>query len=55
MATGTGKTRVAMAIIDALLRQNRAQKVLFLADRKALRDQAWNKGFLEFFSNATII
>jgi len=49
MATGTGKTRVAMAIIDALLRENRAQKVLFLADRKALRDQAWNKGFLEFF------
>ena len=49
MATGTGKTRVAMAIIDALLRENRAQRVLFLADRKALRDQAWNKGFLEFF------
>ncbi|PKL62761.1 MAG: type I restriction endonuclease subunit R [Methanomicrobiales archaeon HGW-Methanomicrobiales-2] len=49
MATGTGKTRVAMAIIDALLRENRVQKVLFLADRKALRDQAWNKGFLEFF------
>ncbi len=49
MATGTGKTRVAMAIIDALLKENRAQKVLFLADRKALRDQAWNKGFLEFF------
>ena len=49
MATGTGKTRVAMAIIDALLRENRAQRVLFLADRKALRDQAWNKGFREFF------
>jgi len=49
MATGTGKTRVAMAIIDALLRENRAQRGLFLADRKALRDQAWNKGFLEFF------
>jgi len=49
MATGTGKTRVAMAIIDALLRENRAQRVLFLTDRKALRDQAWNKGFLEFF------
>lgn len=49
MATGTGKTRVAMAIVDSLLRENRAQKVLFLADRKALRDQAWNDGFLEFF------
>ena len=41
-ATGTGKTRVAMAIIDILLRSNRIQKVLFLADRKALRDQAYN-------------
>lgn len=51
MATGTGKTRVAMAIIDALMRQNKAQKVLFLADRIALRDQAWNKGFLQFFPN----
>lgn len=37
MATGTGKTRVAMAILDVLMRTNRAQKVLFLADRKALR------------------
>lgn len=49
MATGTGKTRVAMAIIDALMRENRAHRVLFLADRKALRNQAWNKGYLEFF------
>ncbi|WP_245618869.1 DEAD/DEAH box helicase family protein [Methanogenium cariaci] len=50
MATGTGgKTRVAMAIIDALMQENRAHRVLFLADRKALRDQAWNKGFQEFF------
>lgn len=48
-ATGTGKTRVAMALIDVLLRTNRAQKVLFLADRKALRDQAYNKGFKIFF------
>jgi type I restriction enzyme R subunit len=49
MATGTGKTRVAMSIIDVLLRTNRAQKVLFLADRKALRDQASDEGFKKFF------
>lgn len=49
MATGTGKTRVAMAIIDVLMRANHAQKVLFLADRKALRDQAYSKGFKQFF------
>ena len=49
MATGTGKTRVAMAIIDVLLKANWAQKVLFLADRKALRDQAYDEGFKQFF------
>ncbi|MDD5474076.1 MAG: DEAD/DEAH box helicase family protein [Candidatus Methanoperedens sp.] len=49
MATGTGKTRVAMAIIDVLLKANRAQKVLFLADRKALRKQACDDGFKRFF------
>jgi len=54
-ATGTGKTRVAMAIIDVLLRANRAQKVLFLADRKALRDQAFSDGFKVFFPNESKI
>lgn len=49
MATGTGKTRVAMAIIDVLLNASWAEKVLFLADRKALRKQAWEDGFKEFF------
>ncbi|MCZ7392154.1 MAG: DEAD/DEAH box helicase family protein [Candidatus Methanoperedens sp.] len=49
MATGTGKTRVAMAIIHVLLKANWAQKVLFLADRKALRDQAYDEGFKQFF------
>ena len=49
MATGTGKTRVAMAIIDSLIQERKVQKVLFLADRKALRDQTWSKGFLEYF------
>jgi type I restriction enzyme R subunit len=47
-ATGTGKTRVAMAIIDVLLKANRAEKVLFLADRKALRRQAFTEGFKAF-------
>jgi len=49
MATGTGKTRVAMAIIKILMDEGLVQKVLFLADRKALRDQAFNKGFKQFF------
>src|SRR5437016_6309545 len=48
-ATGTGKTRVAMALIDVLLRANRAKKILFIAERKALRDQAYSDGFKVFF------
>ena len=49
MATGTGKTRVAMAVIDVLMRASWVKRVLFIADRKALRDQAYNKGFKQFF------
>ena len=37
---GTGKTRVAMGLIDVLLRARWAKRVLFLVDRIALRDQA---------------
>jgi len=40
MATGTGKTRTAMGLIDVLLRARWARRVLFLVDRVALRDQA---------------
>jgi type I restriction enzyme, R subunit len=40
MATGTGKTRVATAFVDVLLRARWAKRVLFLVDRIALRDQA---------------
>lgn len=45
MATGTGKTRVAMALIDAFLHAHQAQNVLFLADRDALVDQTLTDGF----------
>src|SRR5216683_231221 len=45
MATGTGKTRVAMALIDLFQRAHQAQNVLFLADRDALVDQALTDGF----------
>ena len=49
MATGTGKTRVAMAIVKILMEKGLVQKVLFLADRQALRNQAMNKGFKVVF------
>jgi len=45
MATGTGKTRVTMALIDVFIRANQAQNVLFLADRDALVDQTLTDGF----------
>lgn len=40
MATGTGKTRTCIAMADALMRAGHAEKILFLVDRIALRDQA---------------
>jgi type I restriction enzyme R subunit len=48
MATGTGKTRTTMALIDVILRTKNAQKILFLADRDSLVDQAMTKGFKAF-------
>ena len=45
MATGTGKTRTAMGLIDVLLSSSNAQKVLFLCDRESLREQAHDDGF----------
>src|SRR6266568_6934360 len=45
MATGTGKTRTIMALIDLFLRTQQAQNVLFLADRDALVEQALTDGF----------
>ncbi|MGY0633065.1 DEAD/DEAH box helicase family protein [Luteimonas sp. A478] len=42
MATGTGKTRVSIALVDVLMRANRVKRVLFLADRVALVRQATN-------------
>ena len=50
MATGTGKTRASMAIIDILKRHKWIKKVLFIADRKQLRNQAYSKGYMEFFA-----
>lgn len=42
MATGSGKTRTVIALIDQLMRANWARRVLFLADRVALVKQAHN-------------
>lgn len=53
MATGTGKTRTCVSMIDVLMRTNRIQRVLFLVDRIALRNQALD-AFKEFLPNAPV-
>jgi len=40
LATGTGKTRIAVSLVELLQRQERIQRVLFLADRRELVKQA---------------
>ena len=46
-ATGTGKTRVSIALSKSLMDAKWAKRILFLCDRKELRKQA-NKAFVEF-------
>ena len=47
MATGSGKTRTAIALVDLLMKQGWVRKVLFLADRRALLIQA-ERAFKKF-------
>ncbi|WP_144372717.1 DEAD/DEAH box helicase family protein [Vogesella urethralis] len=42
MATGSGKTRTVIALADVLMRSNWVKRILFLADRVALVNQAVN-------------
>jgi type I restriction enzyme, R subunit len=49
MATGTGKTLTAAAVIKLFLRSGNARRVLFLVDRLELEDQAW-KAFTALLS-----
>ncbi|HUG23260.1 DEAD/DEAH box helicase family protein [Piscinibacter sp.] len=52
MATGAGKTRTVIALADLLMRCNWAKRVLFLADRVALVNQAVN-AFKHFLPDAS--
>ncbi len=52
MATGAGKTRTVIALCDLLMRCNWAKRVLFLADRVALVNQAV-KAFKVFLPQAS--
>lgn len=52
MATGTGKTRVSMSIVDILMKAGWGKNVLFLADRNSLVKQA-HKNFNKLLPNVT--
>ncbi len=52
MATGTGKTRVAISLVDVLKRNDWVKNVLFLADRTSLVSQA-HKNFIKHLPNET--
>lgn len=53
MATGTGKTRVAISLSELLMRNRWVKNVLFLADRTALVNQA-KRNFIKFLPGETV-
>ena len=53
MATGTGKTRVAISTVDVLMRNGWVKNVLFLADRTSLVGQA-KKNFAKLLPNTPV-
>ena len=54
MATGTGKTRTAVALVDQLTRAGWVKRALFLADRTALVKQAADAFVAHGFSGTTV-
>ncbi|MFC7405724.1 DEAD/DEAH box helicase family protein [Georgenia alba] len=54
MATGTGKTRTVIALVDQLMRAGWVKRALFLADRTALVNQAVS-AFKKHLPNATAV
>jgi len=55
LATGTGKTYTAFQIIHRLMQAGLKKRVLYLADRKVLIEQPFNKDFKPFGNRKTII
>lgn len=53
MATGTGKTRTAISLVDVLQRNNRVKNTLFLADRTSLVNQA-ARNFSKLLPNSPV-
>jgi len=53
MATGTGKTRTAISLVDVLQRNNWVKNTLFLADRTSLVNQA-ARNFSKLLPNTSV-
>ncbi len=54
MATGSGKTRLAVSAVEILMKQNWVRRVLFLADRTALLRQA-KRAFVRHYPQASTV
>ena len=54
MATGSGKTRTVISIVDVLLRHGWVKNVLFLADRNSLVTQA-KRSFVNLLPNLSVV
>ena len=54
MATGSGKTRTTISIVDVLLRHGWVKNVLFLADRNSLVTQA-KRSFVNLLPNLSVV
>ena len=54
MATGSGKTRTVISIVDVLLRHGWVKNVLFLADRNSLVTQA-KRAFVNLLPNLSVV
>jgi type I restriction enzyme R subunit len=54
MATGSGKTRTIIALVDLLIKCNWVKRVLFLADRRALVKQA-SREFGKHLPNISVV
>lgn len=54
MATGSGKTRTTISIVDVLLRHGWVKNILFLADRNSLVTQA-KRAFVNMLPNLSVV
>ena len=54
MATGSGKTRTVISIVDVLLRHGWVKNILFLADRNSLVTQA-KRAFVNTLPNLSVV